>query len=292
MASETDLRRALSMRPSPFHPDLNPSSSSLSPHSHRSHTPIPASSEDARTTAYELQSPSVDSGSDPVARHHPLATATEADADADVRRDADIERQRHVSSSDPYQLRSKLKSPNEIETIRANTSRKRDEGPASTILAPLHKTQSANRSRKLRQFYESQNENIERLLKPVDDHRREAKQEQGENQLRYKIAVTGSFVANVILAVLQVFAAVRSGSLALFTTMADALFDPLSNITLILCNRAVRRVDSRKFPSGKARIETAGNIAFCFLMAAVSLLIVCPSPFLLAFGNAQVGILT
>lgn len=47
-----------------------------------------------------------------------------------------------------------------------------------------------------------------------------------------------------------------------------------SNLTLILCHRAVNKVDARKFPSGKARLENAGNIAFCFLMTAVSLVLI------------------
>jgi len=80
--------------------------------------------------------------------------------------------------------------------------------------------------------------------------------------------------ANICLAILQVYGAAASGSLALFTTMADAIFDPLSNLTLILCHRAVNRVDPRRFPSGKARIENAGNISFCFLMMAVSLVLI------------------
>ena len=63
--------------------------------------------------------------------------------------------------------------------------------------------------------------------------------------------------------------------------MADAIFDPCSNLTLILCNRAVNRVDPRRWPSGKARIETAGNIAFCFLMTAVSLILIVQSIILL-----------
>lgn len=76
-----------------------------------------------------------------------------------------------------------------------------------------------------------------------------------------------------------------SGSLALFTTMADSIFDPLSNLTLILCARAVNRVDPRRFPSGKARIENAGNISFCFLMIAVSLILIVMSCRELAEGN-------
>lgn len=51
----------------------------------------------------------------------------------------------------------------------------------------------------------------------------------------------------------------------------------ISNLTLILCNRAVNRVDPRRFPSGKGRLETAGNITFCFLMTAVSFILIVES---------------
>jgi divalent metal cation (Fe/Co/Zn/Cd) transporter len=141
----------------------------------------------------------------------------------------------------------------------------------------VSKGKGAWRARKIGNFYESQNETIQQLLKPVDDHRREAKDTYGENQLKYKIAVQGSFIANLILASLQLYGAASSASLSLITTMADALFDPLSNVTLILSNRAVNRVDPRKFPSGKARIETVGNIVFCFLMTSVSFIIIVQS---------------
>ncbi|KAI5302194.1 hypothetical protein KEM56_000930 [Ascosphaera pollenicola] len=56
--------------------------------------------------------------------------------------------------------------------------------------------------------------------------------------------------------------------------MADAVFDPLSTLTLLVCDKAVKRVDPRKFPAGKARIETAGNIFFCFLMTSVSCILI------------------
>lgn len=112
------------------------------------------------------------------------------------------------------------------------------------------------------------------MLKPVEEHVRAAKEVNANNHLRYKIAVYGSFAANVTLSIIQVYGAVSSGSLSLFTTMADAIFDPLSNLTLLLCNKAVHRVDPRKFPAGKARIETAGNICFCALMTGVSFILI------------------
>jgi cation diffusion facilitator family transporter len=123
------------------------------------------------------------------------------------------------------------------------------------------------------------------MLKPVEDHCAEAKEEAGTDHLKFQIAVYGSFAANILLAGLQIYGAVSSGSLSLFTTMADAIFDPLSNITLIVTNRAVKRVDPNRFPSGKARLETVGNIAFCFIMTAVSFILIAFSIRELVDGN-------
>jgi cation diffusion facilitator family transporter len=196
----------------------------------------------------------------------------------------DVEGQRpprYTRENDPYHLSSAYKSPTEIQAIRANTSRKRD-GCGSITLS-----KDAHRAKKLQNFYETQNENIKRLLKPVDDHRADARQEQGDNHLKFQIAVYGSFMANVVLAALQMYGAISSGSLSLFTTMADAIFDPLSNVTLIVTNRAVSRVDPSRFPSGKARLETVGNITFCFIMTAVSFILIAFSARQLAVGTAE-----
>lgn len=212
---------------------------------------------------------------------------------------------RYTEENDPFQLASKLKSDEEIQALhpRANISRKRHShthvhdhqsgsgltdghGPGSRALQPLRSTSALSAvptlnsiktslaRKELQGFYQSQNENIERMLKPVEEHRRDARELNTNNQLKYKIAIYGSFAANVCLAILQLYGAIASGSLSLFTTMADSVFDPLSNLTLLLCNKTVNRVDPRKFPAGKARIETAGNIAFCFLMTAVSLILI------------------
>ncbi|QIW96356.1 hypothetical protein AMS68_001874 [Peltaster fructicola] len=182
--------------------------------------------------------------------------------------------------NDPLSLRTGLKSSDELEII-ANTSRKR------SGCKPVTQGKQAKKAKQMQSFYENQNENIERMLKPVDEHVRHAKEKMDSNALQYRIAVVGSFVANIILAGLQIYGAASSGSLALFTTMADAVFDPLSNLTLILTNRAVNKVDPRRFPSGKARIETAGNIAFCFLMTSVSFILIVTSIMELVRGNGD-----
>jgi cation diffusion facilitator family transporter len=184
---------------------------------------------------------------------------------------SDLEDQRpprYTRENDPYQLSSAFKNDTEIRLIAANSSRKRDG------CGPIKFNGDARKARKIQKFYETQNENIERMLKPVADHRADARQEAGDDHLKFQIAVYGSFAANIALAALQLYGAISSGSLSLFTTMADAIFDPMSNVTLIVTNRAVKRVDPNRFPSGKARLETVGNIVFCFLMTAVSFILV------------------
>ena len=172
--------------------------------------------------------------------------------------------------SDPYGLATGLRDPTQIDLLL----RQKSQVPANQRYAPHSVIRRRLQSRAVRSFYESQNDYIQRLLKPVDQHRREAKDTHGATRLRYKIAVNGSFAANVLLAVLQLYGAISSGSLSLFTTMADALFDPMSNLMLLLSNRAVNRVNPERFPSGKARIETVGNIVFCFLMSSVSFILI------------------
>lgn len=168
--------------------------------------------------------------------------------------------------NDPYGLSLSYKTDTDLEQIKANTSRKRDGGKC--LPSPKSK------AKKIQGFYENQNAAIERMLKTVEQHRDEARQEQGEDQLKFRIAVYGSLAANVVLSAIQLYAAISSGSLSLFTTAADSVFDPLSNLTLIFSNRAIRSVDPRRFPAGKARLETVGNIVFCFIMVAVSLIII------------------
>lgn len=208
------------------------------------------------------------------------------------------------AESDPFGLSQGYKTSEDLENIKANMSRKRDgrsasskqssqkgEGadattvavssPASSVKGGHSKTRflpSFGRKKvqyhRVAGFYNRQNETIERLLKTVEEHVADAKQQEGEDKLKYQIAIWGSFIANIVLCGLQLFGAITSNSLSLFTTMADAIFDPMSNVTLIVSNRAVRRVDPNRFPSGKARLETVGNIVFCFLMTSVSMILI------------------
>ncbi|KAM3527652.1 hypothetical protein NHJ13051_002843 [Beauveria bassiana] len=217
----------------------------------------------ASSTAVETVPPM--SSDDAVERHPSHAT----DVESQVTIGRTLRFPRVAAESDPFGLSSAYKTDSDLEQIKANSSRKRGGGGGG-------KPNAAPKldARKVRGFYQNQNAAIERMLKSVEEHRADARQEQGDDQLKFKIAIWGSFAANVILAMLQLYAAISSGSLSLITSMADAVFDPLSNLTLILSNRAIKRVDPRRFPAGKARLETVGNILFCMLMTSVSLIII------------------
>ncbi|KAL3424740.1 cation efflux family protein [Phlyctema vagabunda] len=267
MVSATpDVGHSISMHPHPFHTHPNRSDAGSRA---GNHTPIPQhpTSRTGASTAVEPTTPVEEH--DPISRH-----VTAASNDLEEQRPP-----RYTRENDPYQLSSAYKSPEDLELITANTSRKRDG------CGPIKFNKDSSKAKKLQSFYETQNENIERLLKPVEDHCADAKEEAGADHLKFQIAVYGSFAANIILAGLQLYGAISSGSLSLFTTMADSVFDPMSNIMLILSNRAVKRVDPNRFPSGKARLETVGNIVFSFLMTSVSFILITFSIRDLVVGN-------
>jgi divalent metal cation (Fe/Co/Zn/Cd) transporter len=179
----------------------------------------------------------------------------------------DVEFQHNVR--DPLGLSAHLK---EDSYTRANSSRKR---------------RKFGKPRCLQKFYESQNESIRSMLKSVEEYEQESKDAHGKNNLMYAICVKGSLVANIFLAGLQLYGAVSSGSLSLFTTMADSVFDQMSGIMLYLSHRAVDKVDRHKFPSGRTRISTAGNIVFSFIMFSVSLVLIVMSARDLAAGSEE-----
>ncbi|RCI13719.1 hypothetical protein L249_8151 [Ophiocordyceps polyrhachis-furcata BCC 54312] len=186
----------------------------------------------------------------------------------------DVESQPAVSAErDPYDLASRFKSASDLDQINTESVRKRL-GKLVVRARPGAKHGPRRGARKVRGFYEKQNSIIERMLKSVEEHRADARRDQASDQLKFRIAVYGSLAANVVLAAVQVYAAISSGSISLFATMVDAVFDPLSSLILILSSRAIRRVDPLRFPAGKARLETVGNIIFCFLMTSVSLVII------------------
>jgi cation diffusion facilitator family transporter len=95
--------------------------------------------------------------------------------------------------------------------------------------------------------------------------------------LQIKLLIYANIVANFALAGLQLYAAVSSGSLSLFATMSDSVFDPFANVLLNWLHRKSERLDERKWPAGGSRLTNAGNITYSAIMLSVSLVLVVES---------------
>ncbi|KAF9486406.1 CDF-like metal transporter [Pholiota conissans] len=155
---------------------------------------------------------------------------------------------------DPYQIRDGILTEEEIEGLR-----RRKKGKA------------------VAKYQSRQNNLILALLKPMEEHTEDAKAEEEASRLPVKIAIYASLVANFALCILQMYAAISSGSLSLLATGIDSVFDIGSNVLLFWLHRKAVSLDSNKWPVGGARLETIGNIVYGFLMGSVNLIVIVES---------------
>ncbi|KAH8550140.1 cation efflux family-domain-containing protein [Umbelopsis sp. PMI_123] len=139
-------------------------------------------------------------------------------------------------------------------------------------------------SRRVQKFYREQNSLIDEMLGPLNP---ESEEDEEKRMLKLKIAVYGSVLANIALFALQLAAAILSGSLSIFATMADAFMDLLSSVILMWATRQAAKPNLMKYPAGKARMETAGIIVFSCLMACVAIFLIIESAQKLVSGSQE-----
>lgn len=155
---------------------------------------------------------------------------------------------------DPFDIRNGLKSDEELAQIRQRKHGKH-----------------------LETYHRKQNDLIASLLKPMEEHTEEAKNDGEASRLPVKIAVWASLISNFGLCVLQLYAAISSLSLSLLATGIDSVFDIGSNILLMWLHKKAARLDTNKWPVGGSRLETIGNIVYGFLMGSVNLVVIVES---------------
>ncbi|KAI0059433.1 hypothetical protein BV25DRAFT_1828957 [Artomyces pyxidatus] len=176
------------------------------------------------------------------------------DATTDV---PDVERSStspKTATRDPYKFTNGVKSDAELAELRRR-----------------------KRGKRLASYHHKQNNLIASLLKPMEEHTEDARNEDEALRIPIKIAVHASLIANFSLAVLQIYAAVTSASLSLLATGIDSVFDIGSNVLLYWINVKANRMDHNKWPVGGARLETIGNIVYGFLMGSVNLVVIVES---------------
>lgn len=90
---------------------------------------------------------------------------------------------------------------------------------------------SQRRHKKVKKYYNRQNALIDAYLSSADEEALEL-QDNLKNGGKVRFAVNASFVCNACLFVIQLYAAISTGSLALFATAADAFVGVSSSIML------------------------------------------------------------
>jgi hypothetical protein len=106
---------------------------------------------------------------------------------------------------------------------------------------------NAVNKRKLVKFYTRQNQLIDQFL-GADDEERLKVEETERNAGKVKFAIWASFVLNLALFLIQLYAAVSTGSLALFATATDAFMDFVSSLVMLTTSRMAARPSVYKYP--------------------------------------------
>jgi ABC-type multidrug transport system fused ATPase/permease subunit len=134
---------------------------------------------------------------------------------------------------------------------------------------------SANKKH-MKKFYTRQNALIDQFLQSGDEERLAAL-DTAEFGPKIKFAVNASFLVNFFLFIIQMYAAISTGSLSLFATAADAFMDLVSSIVMLVTSRLAAKPSVYKYPVGRTRIETIGIIMFCCLMTTVAIQLIVSS---------------
>ncbi|KAF2744560.1 hypothetical protein M011DRAFT_429152 [Sporormia fimetaria CBS 119925] len=138
----------------------------------------------------------------------------------------------------------------------------------------------------MKKFYTRQNALIDQFLQSGDEERLAAL-DMEENGPKVRFAVNASFLVNFFLFIIQLYAAISTGSLSLFATAADAFMDLVSSFVMLVTSRMASRPSVYKYPVGRTRIETIGIIMFCCLMTTVAIQLIIESGRALAGGETH-----
>ncbi|KAH7305696.1 cation diffusion facilitator 1 [Rhexocercosporidium sp. MPI-PUGE-AT-0058] len=173
--------------------------------------------------------------------------------------DSSLERGRTSSSDDPYMLKGYIR-----DTVQTKFTQQ---------VVP---TRACRKQRKVKKYYNRQNALIDAYLGSGEEEQFEI-DDALKNGGKVKFAVNASFVCNFCLFIIQMYAAVSTGSLSLFATAADAFMDLVSSIIMLITSRLAAKPNVQKFPVGRKRVETVGIILFCALMTTVSVQLIIES---------------
>ncbi|EPE25328.1 hypothetical protein GLAREA_01240 [Glarea lozoyensis ATCC 20868] len=181
------------------------------------------------------------------------------DEELAISRSATASTHHHNISDDPYALRGYKRDDESNDSSQPTTS-----------------NLTRRKGKKVKRYYNRQNALIDAYLGSHDEEQLEV-EDTLKNGGKVKFAVNASFVVNFFLFIIQMYAAISTGSLSLFATAADAFMDLVSSIVMLITSRLAAKPNIQKFPVGRKRVETVGIILFCALMTTVSIQLIIES---------------
>jgi cation diffusion facilitator family transporter len=213
-----------------------------------------------------------------------------------------------VETPSPMKVDDAIASMHEIDLVVETTCDNNEEDterlvPWHVPIDRFHEVDiSKTRSRRVKKFYEEQND-IVRDLQGVTTHlmmqeqekrRKQSNALKGNNeegtfayvkqesmtpaQIRYeKFCIQLSLWSTVLLTLIKIGGAILTLSLTVIATTFESFLDIFTFIILWITNRIRRKrdpLDIYKYPVGKARLEPLGVIIFQFVMAAFAVQII------------------
>lgn len=166
-----------------------------------------------------------------------------------------------VSTSDPSGKDSGIVRESVAASTSSNTTAVNPDDPLDfgrrrkddVTKAQMKKEHPSGNKRKLRKYYTRQNELIDQFLGAGDEERL-AVAEEVKMGPKIRFAVNASFAVNCCLFVIQMYAAVSTGSLSLFATAADAFMDLVSSFVMFTTSRMAARPSIYKYPVVRPRM--------------------------------------
>ena len=121
----------------------------------------------------------------------------------------------------------------------------------------------------VRSFYDTQNEFISSLKKLVTLQATEEENEKPSTAAYLAIQI--SLGLTFVLLGLKLFTAIYSGSIAVVASAVDSALDVLSQGTLLVTARLMRKYDPYNYPAGKNRMEPVAVLVFSIIMGMAAL---------------------
>lgn len=160
----------------------------------------------------------------------------------------------------------------ENRSLLGNFNRQVDVGQFENMIVPRNTLRGLRNE--IAKFYEAQNEvlfGLKEMANFSEGDFKATEQAMVAESSAAHLAIQLSFGCTFILLAIKVSAAVWSQSMAVLASSVDSGLDVLSQMTLLIISRALRRHDPYKYPTGRSRLEPLGILMFAIIMGMASI---------------------